>query len=114
MEIYVKLFDKKFNVNVTNKVFRETMLAQKAFAEMNNTAEKSDAEIFDTSIAANKQAVNYLKDTLKLTKKQTDALDNMDFDETMSTANYVCYRAMGMSDEQIEAEKEKVAEDPKK
>ena len=51
---------------------------------------------------------------MKLTKKQTDALDNMDFDETMSTVNYVCYRAMGMSDEQIEAEKEKVAEDPKK
>lgn len=114
MEIYVKLFDKKFDVKPSNKAVRSALKMQLEFAKMNNTADKDATEVYATQIGVIDEAELFMKNMLKLTKKQAESLDDMDFDETMSTANYVCYRAMGMSDEQIEAEKEKVAEDPKK
>lgn len=114
MEIYVKLFDKKFDVKASNKAVRNALKMQLEFAKMNNTADKDATVIFATQISVIDEAESFLKEMLKLNKKQVEALDDMDFQETMSNVGYICDRMMGMSDEQIQSDTEKVREDPKK
>ncbi len=114
MEIYVKLFDKKFDVKSSNKAVRNALKMQYEFAKMNNTADKDATEVFAAQIEVIDEAESFMKDVLKLTKKQAEALDEMDFQETMSAVGYICNRMMGMSDEQIKEDTEKVREDPKK
>lgn len=114
MEIYVKLFDKKFDVKSSNKAVRSALKMQYEFAKMNNTANKDATEVFTTQIGIIDEAESFMKNILKLTKKQAESLDDMDFQETMSAVGYICDRMMGMSDEQIKADTEKVREDPKK
>ena len=114
MEIYVKPFDKKFDVKASNKNVRSALKMQLEFAKMNNTADKSDIDVFTTQITVIDEAESFLKSILKLAKKQAEAIDDMDFQKTMSTVGYICNRMMGMTDEQIKADAEKVREDPKK
>lgn len=114
MKIYVKLFDKEFDVKSSNKAVRSALKMQLEFAKMNNTADKDVTEVYATQIGVIDEAELFMKNMLKLTKKQADALDEMDFQETMSAVGYICDRMMGMSDEQIKEDTEKVREDPKK
>lgn len=114
MEIYVKLFDKKFDVKASNKAVRNALKMQLEFAKMNNTADKDATVVFATQISVIDEAESFMKNILKLTKKQAESLDDMDFQETMSAVGYICDRMMGMSDEQIKEDTEKVREDPKK
>lgn len=114
MEIYVKPFDKKFDVKTSNKNVRSALKMQLEFAKMNNTADTSDIDVFTTQITVIDEAESFLKSILKLAKKQAEAIDDMDFNETFTTVGYICDRLMGMSDEQIKADTEKVREDPKK
>lgn len=114
MKIYVKLFDKEFDVKSSNKAVRSALKMQLEFAKMNNTADKDATEVYATQIGVIDEAELFMKNMLKLTKKQADALDEMDFQETMSAVGYICDRMMGMSDEQIKEDTEKVREDPKK
>jgi hypothetical protein len=118
MKIYVKLFDKEFDVKASNKAVRSALKMQLEFAKMNNkmnnTADKDATDVFSTQIAVIDEAESFMKNVLKLTKKQAESLDDMDFQETMSAVGYICDRMMGMSDEQIKADTEKVREDPKK
>lgn len=118
MKIHIKPLGKTVNVPTSHKNMRRVLVLQKQFAAMNNLKGKPAEEVFDTQIKGMDAADEFLAKVARLTKKELDRLDSMDegkdTDVTVQTADYVCQRLMGQTDQQIEDQKKKVREDPKK
>ena len=114
MKIYVKLFDKEFDVKASNKAVRSALKMQLEFAKMNNTADKDATDVFSTQIAVIDEAESFMKNILKLTKKQAESLDDMDFQETMSAVGFICLRMRGLRGATLFAYTKKVRKNQKK
>lgn len=118
MKIRIKPLGKTVNVPTSHKNMRRVLVLQKQFAAMNNLKDKPAEEVFATQIKAMDAADEFLAKVAGLHKKDLDRLDSMDegknIDITFQTADYVCQRLMGQTDQQIKDQNKRVREDPKK
>ncbi|GBG95189.1 tail protein [Ligilactobacillus salitolerans] len=101
VEIYIKQFKKKFAVKASNRNMTKTYDFQLALAKSQDIDNQDGIAVIKLSKEATQTTVQYIKDVLKLTDKQFETLEDMEFTETVELANYISMRLMGMSDEDI-------------
>lgn len=101
VEIYIKQFKKKFAVKASNRNMTKTYDFQLALAKSQDIDDQDGVAVIKLSKEATAKTVEYIKDVLKLTDKQFETLEDMEFTETVELANYISMRLMGMSDEDI-------------
>lgn len=102
MQIYLKELKKQFNVKTTNRVMKSTYKVQLSMAKAQDVAETDDIqETVKKSLQMTEDLENYLKEVLKLNEKQIDALDELEFNDTIEMVNHVIMRVMGMSENDI-------------
>lgn len=109
MKLYIKLFNRKFDVSTSNGNVRRVYEMQ--FKVAKTQAEKDILKRAQDELELVQEMPKFLGTMLKLNKQQLKQLDNMDFEATQDAVGYICQRILGRSDEQIEAEEK---EDPKK
>lgn len=109
MKLYIKLFNRKFDVSTSNGNVRRVYEMQLKIAK--TQAEKDVLKRAQGELELVQELPKFLGIMLKLNKQQLNQLDNMDFEATQGAVGYICQRILGRTDEQI-AEEEK--EDPKK
>lgn len=106
MKIHVDKLKKTFDVKPTNKVMRSVYQFQLDSAKLSNMQGKKSAEVFSDAIKLIDNIEGFLTNTLGLSKAEAKKLDD-DFgqEDISEMANYVASRLMGMSDEEIKAER---------
>lgn len=109
MKLYIKLFNRKFDVETSNGNVRRVYEMQLKAAK--TQAEKDILKRAQDELELVQEMPKFLGTMLKLNKQQLKQLDSMDFVATQDAVGYICQRVLGRSDDQI-AEEEK--EDPKK
>ena len=109
MKLYIKLFNRKFDVSTSNSNVRRVYEMQLKVAK--TQAEKDILQRSQDELELVQEMPKFLGIMLKLNKQQLKQLDNMDFEATQDAVGYICQRVLGRSDEQIAAEEK---EDPKK
>lgn len=104
MEILIKQFaNKPFEVKSSNKNMRSMFALQLSMAKAEDLEDLPAQEQVARSASMLEDVINFLISTLKLSKAQQDKLDDMDFNETISIANHVLARLMGLSEADIKA-----------
>lgn len=109
MKLYIKLFNRKFDVSTSNSNVRRVYEMQLRIAKVQ--AEKDILKRAESELELVQELPKFLGIMLRLNKYQLKQLDNMDFEATQDAVGYICQRVLGQTDDQI-AEEEK--EDPKK
>lgn len=109
MKLYIKLFNRKFDVSTSNSNVRRVYEIQLRIAKVQ--AEKDILKRAESELELVQELPKFLGIMLRLNKQQLKQLDNMDFEATQDAVGYICQRVLGQTDNQI-AEEEK--EDPKK
>lgn len=109
MKLYIKLFNRKFDVSTSNGNVRRVYEMQLKVAK--TQAEKDILKRAQYELELVQEMPKFLGIMLKLNKQQLKQLDNMGFEATQDTASYICQRILGRTDEQIDEEEK---EDPKK
>lgn len=109
MKLYIKLFNRRFDVSTSNGNVRRVYEMQLRIAKVQ--AEKDILKRAESELELVQELPKFLGIMLKLNKQQFKQLDNMDFEATQDAVGYICQRVLGQTDDQI-AEEEK--EDPKK
>ena len=111
MKIHVERLGKTFDVKPTNKVIRSVYQYQLDSAKLSDVKNKKAVEIFSNAIAQIDRTENFLSQTLGLSKKESEKLDDeFELNDISEMANYVAQRLMGMSDEDIKESEEKSSE----
>ncbi|MEE6650633.1 phage tail tube assembly chaperone [Limosilactobacillus pontis] len=116
MKIHVDKLKKTFDVKPTNKAMRSVYQFQLDSAKLSNMKGKKSSEVFSDAIKLIDNIEGFLTNTLGLSKAESKKLDD-DFgqEDISEMASYVASRLMGMSDEEIKAERtEAQGTDPKK
>ena len=109
MKLYIKLFNRKFDVSTSNGNVRRVYEMQ--FKVAKTQAEKDILKRAQDELELVQEMPKFLGIMLKLNKQQLKQLDNMDFEATQDAVGYICQRVLCRSYKQIEAEGK---EDPKK
>lgn len=109
MKLYIKLFNRKFDVETSNGNVRRVYEMQLKAAKIQ--AEKDILKRAQDELELVQEMPKFLGIMLKLNKQQLKQLDSMDFVATQDAVGYICQRVLGRTDDQI-ADEEK--EDPKK
>ena len=109
MKLYIKLFNRKFDVETSNGNVRRVYELQLKAAKIQ--AEKDILKRAQDELELVQEMPKFLGIMLKLNKQQLKQLDSMDFVATQDAVGYICQRVLGRTDDQI-ADEEK--EDPKK
>lgn len=109
MKLYIKLFNRRFDVSTSNSNVRRVYEMQLRIAKVQ--AEKDILKRAESELELVQELPKFLGTMLKLNKQQLKQLDNMDFETTQDAVGYICQRILGRTDDQI-ADEEK--EDPKK
>ena len=111
MKIHVEKLGKTFEVRRTNKVIRSVYQYQLDSAKLSDVKDKKAVEIFSNAIAQIDRTEKFLSQTLGLSKKESEKLDDeFELNDISEMANYVAQRLMGMSDEDIKESEEKSSE----
>ena len=94
---------KDFDVATSNINVEGALKMQYNAAVASDIEEKTGAEILEMNLKSLRDNSNYVKNTLKLTEKQSVLVDEMSTLDTAFLVNRICLRIMGNSDEEIEA-----------
>lgn len=113
MEIYIKEFNKRFEVKSSNKNVKATYTLQLKMAQAEDAEDKPAVEQIKLTLQLTDDTENYVADILRLNKQQKEKLDDMDNDVTIGMANHIAMRLMGMTEEDIKKANEEDV-DPKK
>ena len=106
MKIHVDKLKKTFDVKTTNKVMRSVYKFQLDSAKLASRQGKDVVGIFSDAIALIDRMEDFLVKTLDLSKQDAKKLDDyFSSEDVQKMANYVASRLMGMSDEEIKAER---------
>lgn len=106
MKIHVEKLKKTFEVKPTNKLMRSVYQFQLDSAKLSNMEGKKSTEFFENAIKLIDNIEGFLVNTLGLSKAEAKKLDD-DFEQAdiAEMANYVSSRLMGLTDEDIKADR---------
>ncbi len=109
MKITVKEFQSQpFEVKASNRNIKKAIKLQLAASKIDDTQDKSMAEVSENTLAFFDEEKAFLCDVLKLNAKQADMFDDLDFKETGDVLGNVISKLLNNSQEA------KVSEEPKK
>lgn len=101
MKITIKQLKKTFDVKSSNKNMRKVYALQ---LEMNKVATADDDPMaqMQAQLDSMDAVLNFLREVLKLNKKDSEALEDMEMDDTVEMSQYVSMKLLGLSDKDIE------------
>ena len=102
MKITIKELKKTFEVKASIKNLKKSYQFGKKFAELE---EKSEEFSEDYALEYLDSIINFVSDILKLNKKDTDNLEELEMEELMNVVSYIIAKLQGASDASIEKAK---------
>lgn len=108
---------KSFEIKQSNKNIRAAWVLEKAFAkigieqELANKEETSESQesFIDALMEFQEQVIAYVVNTLHLTSKQAEAVDDLTFDETASLAGKLTALVLGVETVPVEGNEEETS-----
>ncbi|GAK30220.1 hypothetical protein WOSG25_020150 [Weissella oryzae SG25] len=106
MNIVVKqLRTNPFEIKKSTKNLKKTYRMQLAMATIQDVADDESLDgvsVLKRQMELQDTIVNYTVDMLGLSEKETDKLEELEFDEVVDISLYISMRVTGMSDKEIE------------
>lgn len=101
MELYIKEFNKKFSFKASNKNMRATVKMQLQLAKAEDIENKEPKEQLSSFLEMTDTTEEYVKNILKLTQKQYDILDQLEFNDTLEIANKIAAKILGIDNDAV-------------
>lgn len=101
MELYLREFNKKFSFKASNKNMRATVKMQLNLAKAEDIEDKEPKEQLSSFLNMTDSVEGYVKDILKLSDKEYEKLENMDFNTTVELANKIASKVLGIDEDAV-------------